>query len=309
VPLLAVFGAVLLALVSIGFLIFFIHHTAASIQASYLLNAITDETLAAVDVLFPEPVEEVDEADDAPDDLSGTSWFGVSAVAVGYLQSIDHRALMKFAEEREVTFGIRCEVGQFVMSGTTLLLSGRPLDDAAAARIRAMFVIGDFRTVEQDASFGIRQMVDIAMKALSPGVNDTSTAISCLDYLGAILARLGQRKMESPFRQTKGPSRVLAPAPQFSDYAAKSFDEVRLSAKGNVAVLLKLLRVIRDVGLMIPHRGRRGVLLTHARLVREDAAETVRSSYDRGRIDDEMAALRDALKLSPADLPPLTPGH
>jgi uncharacterized membrane protein len=310
VPLLAVFGAVLLALVSIGFLIFFIHHTAASIQAPYLLNAITDETLAAVDALFPQPVEEAEEeANDTADDASGLSWFGVSALAVGYLQSIDHRALIKFAEEKEVILRLRCEAGQFVMNGMPLLLSSRPLDDAASARIRAMFVIGDFRTVEQDASFGIRQMVDIAMKALSPGVNDTSTAVSCLDYLGAILARLGQRQMESPFPQSKGPTRVLAPEPRFADYAARSFDEVRLSAKGNVAVLLKLLKVICDVSLLISHRGRRGVLLRHARLVREDAAETVRSSYDRGRIDDQMAALRDALNLSPADLPPLTHGH
>jgi uncharacterized membrane protein len=181
----------------------------------------------------------------------------------------------------------------------------RPLEKEAAKALRALFVIGDFRTVEQDAAFGIRQIVDIAMKALSPGVNDTSTAVSCLDYLSVILSLLAKRRIPQPMREQEGKLRVIAPAPKFSDYVAKALDEIRLSAAGNVTILLRMLIAIQRIGAVTNSASRHSTLLQHASLVSETANHTVPAAYDRQRINGELASVREVLHASLAVLPML----
>lgn len=303
VPLLAVFFAVLLALVAIGFLIFFIHHTAASIQASYILYAITRETLEAMMELFPEELGEEEDHETARQELSGTTWHAVSAPTFGYLQSVDTGELIAFACERDMLLRIERHVGDFVVDGSPLLSSDRPLDADSAKTLLSLFVIGDFRTVEQDAGFGIRQIVDIAMKALSPGVNDTSTAVSCLDYLSVILTHLAKRRIESAFREAGGKLRVIAPAPGYTDYVAKAFDEIRLSAAANVSILLQMLCSLHRVVLVTGNAARRAVLAKHACLIAETASRTVSTVYDRERINSELRLVREALGMSPDELP------
>jgi uncharacterized membrane protein len=97
-------------------------------------------------------------------------------------------------------------IGEFVVEGTPLVSVVDPggLDDETTAELNAAYVIGRQRTVEQDAAFGIRQIVDIAMKALSPGINDTTTAVMCVDYLAAILVRLAARRIATPTAWIRG---------------------------------------------------------------------------------------------------------
>lgn len=305
VPLLAVAFALLLALVSIGFLIFFIHHVATSIQASSILRAITDETRSAIDALFPDNLGE--EKVDAPvPELSEMGpWHPVEVQATGYLQHVSVSGLLNFAEEHDLVLRLEQHPGEFVAPGAPLLCADRALDDQSRDALRSFFAIADFRTVEQDAGFGIRQIVDIAMKALSPGVNDTSTAVSCLDYLGALLCQIAGRHLASPFRAKQGKLRVIAPTPLFEHFVAKSFDEVRHSAAGNVTILGHLLRVIRRVGGACQSTAQREVLATHARLVAEAADHTVPASYDRERINEALIAAREMLRVTPAALPSL----
>lgn len=313
VPLVAVFAALLLALVSIGFLIFFIHHTAASIQAAYLLDAVTKDTLAAVDSLFPEELGEESGDADAAAELAERTWHPIGARRFGYIQSVSTEGLMRFAKERDVTLRIERTVGEFVVDGAPLVSIDRAPEEKndGAAAINAHFAIGDFRTVEQDPGFGIRQIVDIAMKALSPGVNDTSTAVSCLDYLSVILCRLAARRIESPFREDsdeKGRApklRVIAPRPSFAEHVARSFDEVRLSAHGNVTILLHLLCAIERVAHVTRSAGRRQTLILHARLTAELADHTVPEPYDRERINRALTDARETLQAGLTELPSL----
>lgn len=294
VPLIAVFAGVLLALVGIGYLIFFIHHTAASIQASYILDAITNETLAAIDTLFPQKLGEPDESSPATA-AESTAWHPVSSPATGYIQSVDRDALWRLADERDMLVRQELEAGDFVVEGAPIISGDRISDDDAAAALRRVFAIGNFRTVDQDAGFGIRQIVDIAMKALSPGVNDTSTAVSCVDYLSAILSVLAQRRLDSPFRRGEGDQRVIAPVPLFADFVAKSLDEIRLSAAGNVSVILRMLRLLTRVAQVTDAAARRLALLDQARIISSLADSSVPVPHDRARINAELDALRLAL--------------
>jgi uncharacterized membrane protein len=101
--------------------------------------------------------------------------------------------------------------------------------------------------VEQDAAFGIRQIVDMALKALSPGINDTTTAVMCVDYLTAILARLAPRQIPSSHRYEEGELRVIAEGPSFESLLAESFDQIRSNAKGDVAIMSRMLDALQTI--------------------------------------------------------------
>ncbi len=305
VPLLAVGFAVLLALVSIGFLIFFIHHVAASIQASSILDSISEETLGAVDRLFPQEMGEEETDVLASETIWHADWHEIPADRNGYVQHIDSEGLMHFAEKHDLTIRLERHPGDFIVQGAALVCTNRTVDEHAAHCIRALFVIGTFRTVEQDTGFGIRQIVDIVMKALSPGINDTSTAVSALDYLSAILCRLAGRRFEAAFRAEHGKVRVIASSPTFHELVALAFDEVRLSASGNVTILIHMLCIIRRVAAATENEQRRDVLLRHALLIHNLADHSVPVPYDRARINHEMAAVRETMRLNVDTLPPL----
>ncbi len=308
VPLLAVAFGLLLALLSIGCLIFFIHHVAASIQASYILQAITHETHTAIEILFPEKMDK-DGGRAQAQPRRECEWHPVAADANGYIQHVDSEALLHFACEHDAVLRIERGPGDFAVEGAPLVCASCPLDDAAAATLRAHFAIGDFRTVDQDAGFGIRQIVDIALKALSPGVNDTSTAVSCLDYLSAILCRLATRRLEPLFCEEDGKLRVITPAPDFGEHVAKSLDEIRLSAAGNVTILLKMLGVLQRVAKATRSAPRHEALLRHAQLVAEAADHSAPAAYDRERISVRIESVRDALGAAQETLPPLSPNR
>ncbi len=303
VPQFAVFGALVLALVSIGFLIFFIHHTAASIQASYILNAITCETLKAIDHLFPDPCE----ADDpeSPPFLAPKEWHSIPSLRSGYLQSLDTGAIMELAREEAISLKLEHSVGDFVVEGTAIALASHTgRNDHIRTLLNAM-VLGDFQTVEQDVRFGIRQIVDIALKALSPGVNDTSTAVSALNYLSVIGHRLAQRKFRS-LLDSGIESRVILPIPTFQDFLGRIFDEIRMCGGGNVTILIQMLHCLTMIASGTRCRTRTESLTMQATLIQRTADLQVGFRYDRERINAAIIELRTSLDLSSDGLPDLS---
>jgi uncharacterized membrane protein len=136
---------------------------------------------------------------------------------------------------------MECGIGEFVVEGTPLIsvVDSGGLDEDTADELSAVYVISSHRTVEQDVSFGIRQLVDIALKALSPGINDTTTAVMCVNYLAAILVLLASRPIATVRRLDQGELRVIARGPCFESLLAEAFDQIRQNAEGNVAVLTR----------------------------------------------------------------------
>jgi uncharacterized membrane protein len=183
VPSLAVSFSVALAMGGIGILIFFIHHIAASIQASNIIASVADETMLVIDRLFPEKIGdgwvEDDEAYPTPPPLPENIWKAVPAKGNGYIQSLDNAALLRLACENKTIVRMERAIGEFVVHGTALLASialEDPPEKEIITALQAAYTIDRHRTVKQDSAFGIRQIVDMALKALSPGINDTTTA-------------------------------------------------------------------------------------------------------------------------------------
>jgi uncharacterized membrane protein len=300
VPSLSVLFGVVLAFVAIGYLIYFIHHIASSIQAAHILESVTAETLAAVDHLFPEnlgrgadPVEQVE----APAAATETVWSIVPALRTGYLQRVDSEALLRFAREQGRVVRMERGIGEFAIESTPLVaLSGAAAADArATARLNRAFIINRLRTVEQDASFGIRQIVDVALKALSPGINDTTTAVMCVNYLSAILTRLAQRRIASPYRMDAGELRVIARGPSFASLVREAFDQIRQNAGGNVAVLGQLLQSLRVLAGTTENSHRRRVLTEQVEAVAEVVSRTIPFPRERAELEAEVRQVAELL--------------
>lgn len=289
VPSLAVLFGVVLALIAIGVLIFFIHHIASSIQASSILAAIAKETFQAIDELFPDKIGVAahDCQDEQEQAINALMWHPVTSTHTGYIQSIDTQALFEFACKHNIVLRMDRAIGEFVFEGGPLVsLSAQEKADARISHaLQRIYTIGHYRSIEQDPAFGIRQIVDIAMKALSPGINDTTTAVTCVDYLTAIIARLASRRIEIRCpRFHDDELRMFAKGPDFDSLLALAFDQIRQNASGNVAVMLALLDALETISRLTHNAPRRRLLLQQVNFIAELAERSIENEHDRATV-------------------------
>jgi len=306
VPSLSVSFAVVLAMGGIGVLIFFIHHIASSIQASSIIASVANETMLAIDRLFPEtlgqgPDDDDDDQDQTMLSLPQRSWQAVPVKRNGYIESVDNAALLRLAGEYKTIVRMEQGIGGFVVRNNTLvsLALENPPEQELVEDLQAAFSISRHRTLQQDSAFGIRQIVDIALRALSPSVNDTTTAVMCVDYLTAILARLAERNIPSSHRYEEGELRLIAIGPTFAGLVAASFDQIRVSAAGNVAVMLRMLGAIQTIAGLTTGSSRRQTLCDQVEWLAELAVRSIESPHDRARFESRLATLHEALETMP----------
>ncbi|MEP6664537.1 MAG: DUF2254 family protein, partial [Verrucomicrobiota bacterium] len=228
-------------------------------------------------------------------------WQPILSRKSGYIQSVDNAGLLRVARDRKSIVRMAHGIGEFVVENTTLvsLALDEPLDKEIIAELQETFSISRYRTIEQDAGFGIRQIVDVALKALSPGINDTTTAVTCVDYLTAILARLAYRQIPSSFRYEEGELRVIAIGPSFVSLLSEAFNQIRESAKGNLAVILGMLGALQTIASLTADPSRRQALHEQVEWIAELAARTLESSHDRICFERQLGQVREALKTAP----------
>ncbi|MFO7541247.1 MAG: DUF2254 domain-containing protein [Thiobacillus sp.] len=306
VPSLAVFFAFFMALGGVGVLIYFIHHIASSIQASSIIASVAHETIAAIDRLFPEKLghgpDEEESQDPMLQSLDERTWYTVPAAVSGYIQSVDSDALLGLARDRKTIVRMEHGVGAFVVQDAALasLALTYPPDQKMIAALNKAYSISRHRTVEQDPSFGIRQIVDMALKALSPGVNDTSTAVMCVDYLTVILARLACRQFPPSQHYDGEALRVIAIVPTYEGLLAESFDQIRRNAEGNVSIMARMLNAIDTIASLTVSRSHRQELKEQVQRIAELADRSIACTHDRAQIKRRMIHVREALEAKPA---------
>ncbi len=302
VPGMAVLVAVIGAVGGAGLLIYFIHHVAASIQASNIVGSVAEETTAAIDRLFPKRLGDDREGFDEDQPLPPfptREWQPILADATGYIQSVDNEALLRLAWGCDTIVRMDRGIGDFVVRDTpiaSLAFVVAP-DAKAVSALRQSYVISRNRSIDQDAGFGLRQIVDMALRALSPGINDTTTAVMCVDHLTAILAHMASRPMPSPRRYARGELRVIAIAPTFASAVDDAFDQIRESADGNVAIILRMLGGLQTIAGVTENMNRRRVLADHVRRLVELAARTIEAPHDKARVEARVAEVREAIGL------------
>jgi uncharacterized membrane protein len=266
-PVATVLGAMLLAICCVGWLLFFIHHISHAISVNHIVDRIASETEAMIDEMMPHPRRPASLA--GIDPLAATTWeTAVLNDVPGYIRFIDTRRLVELAKSYRVKIRVLRRVGHFVPPGIPLLMvsKGDRLPGDGSEELLGAFDLGPARTLQQDIEFGVLQIVDIALKAISPAVNDPSTAISCVDQLSRILIRFVARDLpEFLLYDPPGVFRVSVSWSGYERLLDSAFDQIRLYSKGDVAVSLRLLRALGDIAitttvefrLILVERGRR----------------------------------------------------
>jgi len=295
VPHLAVSLGVLLSVVSVGVLIYFIHHVSISIQANEVVSRVGKELRVGIDRIFPTRLGEGKSEGSAR--APGKDFLErfqeearqVEAVGDGYLQIIDQEALLELATEEDVVLRLERHPGDFVVAGRALLLvwPGNRADERFRDRLADAFVLGNQRTTGQDLGFSVSQLVEVAVRALSTGVNDPFTAVACVDQLGAGLSRLAQRDQPSPYRyDDQGQLRVIAPPVTFSSIIDTAFDQIRQHARSSAGVTIRLLETIAVVAASVKRPQDRVALLRQARMIVRGAQEGLPEPEDRRVVEE-----------------------
>ncbi|WP_138993736.1 DUF2254 domain-containing protein [Larkinella sp. C7] len=295
VPSTAVLMGLLLALGGVAALIFFIHHIAESLQTGTIVEHISHETIKVIDALFPgeseKPVETI-LGDDArwrhAETQSG--WQPVLSTRSGYIQHIDLDEVLRWAIDHRALLRVEQTIGSFV-GEKALLFSIRSngekpgiFDSNHLHKLLDQIAIGRHRNIEQDVAFGIQQLVDIALKALSPGINDTTTAVMAIDYAGAIMERLASRNFPEPFRTANGQLHILIRPVGFDHYLRQTFDLIRINAKGNHAVIRRLMRALALVGNQCLDDDRKALIREQAHLLLQYAEQTLTTPYEKRQV-------------------------
>lgn len=292
VPGTAVLVGLFMALGGVVALILFIHHIAQSLQTGTIVQRIHHESIEAIDNLFP---DRFGDAIDDPQQLKAalaytrelTGWHPVASTQTGYLQRINTDGLLAWAKKNRVVLKVEKDMGSFVGVKTVLfsVRSGmeRPDPDEAdwPNDLMNYVSVGSNRNIGQDVAYGIQQLVDISLKALSPGINDTTTAIMAIDYLGAICAQLACRDFPARLRSDGKQLRILVMSADFETYVRLAFTLVRINAKGNHAIFRRLLRALALVGDNVIRDERRAVLHEQALLLMDRANDTLATDYEK----------------------------
>lgn len=292
VPQLAVTVGIGLAITSIGVLIYFIHHASTIIQASHVIMGVSHDLQKAIDRLFPEEIghsaSESQRLIGEIPKLFAQEAVTIRAVDVGYLQVIDDNALMKLASQHDLLIRLQVRPGQFILTGNELLkvYPREQVDRSIANHLREAFILGKERTEQQDIEFPIDQLVEIALRAISPAVNDPFTAIRCIDRLSVGLSSLAQRQFPSPYRYDETHNlRVIAQPVTFERLVDQAFNPIRQYAQSDSAVTLQLLVAITRIADANRYATYQSVLRHHAEMILRGSREGLSEEYDRKTIE------------------------
>jgi uncharacterized membrane protein len=295
-PQLAVTVAIVLLFVSLGTLIFFLDHLAHSIQIDRLMAVIERATMQVM----------ADEARRAP---ARTGYGQVPeppawAVAIrarkdGYVQTIHPELLASLAERLEVTVRIIPQVGDYVVPGHPIahawhrsIDQRRPDSRDLADTVHRAVRIGFERTLQQDIRFGLRQLVDIALRALSPAVNDPYTGIQVIQRLTVLLCALAPMPLgDYVVAGQEGSADVVVHAPSFRDYTDLACGLIRRYGASEPTVTAALLRMLQDVQDLVTDPDRLQVLATEARLVVSDAERATLQPADLRMVREQATSL------------------
>lgn len=266
VPNVAVTGALLLAFLSIGMLIYFIHHVSVRIQVTSILASVANDTLHTIESVAEWLEDRPDRSWRSVETSSGvpaapptgaiaaSAMAGATPVAAqhsGYLQFVDIGRLVRAAGEADGRLQLLVAPGSWVQRDAPVAtFSGRGDADAEWLRdeVNGALSLAAERSMQQDVAFGIQQIVDIGAKALSPGVNDPTTAINALDRLLQILVAAGVSK-DPPraFADGDGTTRLDVPMPGLHELVELALDQLRHYGASTPAVALHIARVLSQL--------------------------------------------------------------
>lgn len=302
VPQISVTCGIFLAIISIGVLIYFIDHASTIIQASHIIENVSDDLDKAIDRLFPQKIGRSipfgEEIAEIPEDFDLVA----SPVKVnknGYIQAIDDQELLTIARRNNLLLRVESRPGKFIVKDSNLVMvfPGKFVNKKLTKEINDCFILGKERSEQQDIEFPIDQLVEIALRALSPGINDPFTAIRCVDRLGAGLSRLAQKDFPSPYRYDEDDKlRAIAFGVTFEGLVDSAFNGIRQYARSDTSVTIRLLEAIANIATYTNNPKYQVVLQRHAEMILRGSQDGLPEELDRQDVQKQYDNVIQALK-------------
>jgi uncharacterized membrane protein len=278
VPHIAITGALILALIAVGTLVWFVHHIATSINIETVVDAVQQDLCKAI------TAHTRDEPGPArPDDFP--TGRALAATGGGYVQALDEEALADWAHEHRIRITLRVRPGDYVPSGFPLAFPSEQTEGAEAAILDAV-TVGRRPAALQDLEYPIRQLVEIAVRGLSPGINDPFTAGSVIDHLGDALCRIAPRHLPTGVVLREGRAVLVHPVTDYDGLCDSMFHMIRQNAASSVHVLGRMLDVLARVAEVERQTDRAAELARHADLVIAAARRDVTDPSDLADLEE-----------------------
>jgi uncharacterized membrane protein len=295
VPHLSITVSVALVAVSMAVLIYFIHHIAASIQLPQVIASIANDLSKAIDMESRADPEQHEAGPSVAELLTRMDESGgaVPAPNSGYLQYVRHETLVGLANEKGAVIRLLHRPGHFVVRGHPLATVWPPgAAPAVTQALRRAHITGPNRTLAQDLAFAVDQLVEIAIRALSPAVNDTFTALTCIDWLGAGLCKItSEWRPIRIHRDGHGYVRVITAHVSYAQLVERAFEKIRQAGRGMPAVLIRQLDALSKIMDHTTTLEQRELLLAQAAMIYEAGEESVPEPSDRDDVRREYDAV------------------
>jgi uncharacterized membrane protein len=297
IPQISLITSWMLVVASFGFLVYYSHRIAASVQNPDLVARIADDIYpSAAGARIRGPGEGTGPVpDDEAIAREATAGAIIRSTHSGYLQHVDHELLVAAARRAGAKVILSFRPGQFVLRGETLAsVSPKEKGPALEPAIARAAKVGPHRTLTQDSEFGIAQMVEIAIRALSPAVNDTFTGVACVDWLADALLVLAEKPpLEGNWYDLDGQLRVWMPDVRLERLVKLAFDQIRQAATSTPAVLIRQLEVIRRIAPRVAPTVQRA-LIDQADAIKESMSESL-VAFDRRDVEAAWQRAQTAL--------------
>jgi uncharacterized membrane protein len=304
VPHISVTVAIVLALTACGVFIYFIHRVAFSIQAQNVVMEAAHELDATVDRLYRSREQKSEAADDplSTVDLPPESWVAIPSDLEGYLQGIATQTLVEIAERHGLLFRMLHKPGDFLFREQPLLSvhaadEDPPDADTLRSEVRPAFIVGAERTPRQDVECPILNLVEVAVRALSPGINDPRTALACINRLSASLARIaGRIPPQGVFRDDAGHARLILRRVPFSDALDTAFRQIRQYGRDSASVTIRLVECLAVIARAAFREEDRLAIRRHGDMLRRSAERNLPEENDRSDVEKRLEQLEAALR-------------
>jgi len=297
VPHISITMTLALMVVDLGVLIYFINHIATQIQLPQVIASVAKDLARAIETEAGNAAA-TKAAPSAAATLAALGDIGglLAAPRSGYLQFIDRRTLVRIASDADVVIHLLYRPGHFLVQGypyATVWPAGRA--DAVARELSRSHVTGPYRTLAQDVSFGLDQLVEIALRALSPAVNDTFTAMTCIDWIGDSLSKItGNWQPRHVYRDAAGRVRVITTEPTYERLVERSFEKIRQAGQGMPAIMIRqldaLTRIMQRTGTVTE----RAFIARQAAMIDRLAAASVTEESDLADVRSAYQSVLDA---------------
>jgi uncharacterized membrane protein len=301
IPQVSLITSWLLVVSSFAFLVYYSHRIATSIQNPDLIARIVDDMAPAASASQRSRFPGAGSAGtQAPLDIE-TDGARVAADRSGYVQEIDQVALVLAASRADAVVHVVYRPGQFVLVGEAIAyVAPKERFTDLDPLVRRHITLGRHRTLKQDFEFGVAQIVEIGIRALSPAVNDTFTGVACVDWLGdALLVVAGEPRFDGVWYDAAGKMRVRVRPLLLERLVRMAFDQIRQAASDNPAVLIRILDTVRRIAPSMRAEEARTALIQVADAVREVGSKEVLATIDREELEAAWRRAGPALMRKP----------